>query len=197
MSELSRRNLLRNLAATAMAGSISVADAQHVHQMSADDAQKTGGVYRPKAFNPHEWDTLRRMCDMIFPADDHSKGALDAGAPEFIDLLASHNDEIAAMYTGGLAWLDHTMRTRHSAAFVDAGPEQQTELLDLIAFRKNATPELAAGVKFFDWARKMTSDAYYTSKIGIADLGFMGNKGMAKFEVPAEAIQYALKRSGL
>jgi gluconate 2-dehydrogenase gamma chain len=197
MSELSRRNLLRNLAATAVAGSISVADAQHVHQMSADDALKTGGVYKPKAFTAHEWDTLRRLCDMIFPADDRSKGALDAGAPEFIDLLASHNDEIAAMYTGGLAWLDHTMRTRHSAAFIDASPEQQTELLDLIAFRKNATPELAAGVKFFDWARKMTSDAYYTSKIGIADLGFMGNKGMAKFEVPAEAIQYALKRSGL
>jgi len=89
------------------------------------------------------------------------------------------------------------MRTRYSVNFAEARPEQQTELLDLIAFRKNATPELAAGVKFFDWARKMTSDAYYTSKVGIADLGFMGNKGMARFEVPAEALQYALKRSGL
>jgi len=171
--------------------------AGHVHTMAAEDTAAGGGAYKPKLLNDHEWATLRRLCDLIFPADDHSKGALDAGAPEFIDLLASHNDEIAALYTGGIAWMDDAMRRHHGVTFVDAPPEQQTAFLDLIAYRANATPETAAGVKFFDWARKMTSDAYYTSKVGIADLGYMGNKGMGKFEVPQAAIDYALKRSGL
>ncbi len=197
MSELSRRDLLRNVALSAALGGLTLEAAQHVHQMAAEDKQTAGGVYKPKVFTAHEWASLRRLCDLIFPADEHSKGALEAGAPEFIDLLASHNDDISALYTGGLAWMDHAMQTQHGTTFVDAKPEQQTALLDTIAYRKNSTKETAAGVKFFDWARKMTADAFYTSKVGIADLGYMGNKGMSKFEVPVEAVQYALKRSGL
>lgn len=197
MSDLSRRDLLRNVALSAALGGLSAEAAQHVHNMAATESQQSGGVYKPKLFTAHEWKTLRRLCDLIFPADEHSKGALEAGAPEFLDLLSSANDEIAALYTGGIAWLDQAMQKRQHVNFVDAKPDEQTTLLDIIAYRKNSTPETAAGVKFFEWARKMTSDAYYTSKAGIADLGYVGNKGMAKFEVPAAAVDYALKRSGL
>ena len=68
-------------------------------------------------------------------------------------------------------------------------------MLDLIAYRKNESAELGPGIKFFEWARKMVVDAYYTSPIGIKDLGYMGNTALSKFEVPQEAIDYALKRS--
>ena len=199
MSEISRRDLLRNVALSAALGGLTAEAAQHVHEIAAADKQKTAGVYKPKAFTSNEWAALRRLCDLIFPADSRSKGALEAGAPEFIDLLASHNSEIAAIYTGGLAWLDHEMLMRYGASFASAKPDQQTAMLDLIAYRKTAEtqPELGPGIHFFEWARKMTADAYYTSKVGVADLGYMGNKGMTKFEVPAEAIEYALKRSGL
>jgi hypothetical protein len=197
MSEISRREILRNVAVSITLGGFSAAQGQHVHEIAADDATTAGGVYKPKLFNAHEWATLRRLCDLIFPADDKSKGALDAGAPEFIDLLASHSEEIATMYTGGIAWLDNAMMKRNGVSFIDAKPEQQTALLDVIAYRKNMSPENGPGIRFFDWARKMTSDAYYTSKVGVADLGYMGNKGMSKFEVPVEAVDYALKRSGL
>ena len=192
MSEFSRRDVLRNVALSAMLGlTLDAQQAEHVHAMAAQDAGATGGVYKPKLFTDHEWAALRRLCDLILP------GALDAGAPEFIDLLASHNDEIAAIYTGGIAWMDNAMKMHHGVTFVDASPELETAFLDIIAYRANATPDTAAGVKFFDWARKMTADAYYTSKVGIADLGYLGNKGMGKFEVPQAAIDYALKRSGL
>lgn len=199
MSDVSRRDLLRNVALSAALGGLTAEAAQHVHQMAADEKKQAAGAYRVKAFTESEWPSLRRLCEMIFPADERSKGALEAGAPEFIDLLASQNREIAAIYTGGLAWLDAESNRRFGAAFVKARPGQQTELLDLIAYRKNAEsdPSLGAGVRFFDFARKMTSDAYYTSKVGIADLGFVGNKGMQQFQVPAEALQYALERSKL
>jgi gluconate 2-dehydrogenase gamma chain len=191
MSEISRRDVLRNVALSAMLGSVSAEAGQHVHEAATQDKQAAGGVYKPKALNEREYVTVRRLCDLIIP------GSLDGGAPEFIDLLSSQNPEMAAIYTGGIAWIEHEMGRRFNTTFVAAKPEQQTALLDLIAYRKNETPELAAGIRFFAWIRKMTADAYYTSKVGIADVGYMGNKGMAKFEVPAEAIQYALKRSGL
>ena len=87
------------------------------------------------------------------------------------------------------------MTKRYAASFVAARPEQQTAMLDLIAYRKNDSPELGPGIRFFHWVRNMTVDAFYTSKVGIKDVGYMGNKGMAKFEIPQEAIDYALKRS--
>ena len=101
------------------------------------------------------------------------------------------------MFTGGLAWLDHEMNRRYSASFVDTSPPQQASLLDLIAYRKNDSPELGPGIRFFTWVRNMTVDAFYTSKIGMDDLGFMGNGAMSEFSVPVSAIEYAVKRSGL
>lgn len=191
MSKPSRRDLIRNLAVSAATVGLSTAEAQHVHQMAADQTKASGGIYKSKAFTDHEYATLRKLCDIIFP------GSLEGGAPEFIDFLSSNNKEMQAIYTGGIAWLDRQMSARYQALFVAAKPEQQTQMLDLIAYRKNTTPELAPGIRFFDWVRKMTSDAYYTSAVGMKDIGFMGNKGMAKFQVPVEAIDYALKRSGL
>jgi hypothetical protein len=41
----------------------------------------------------------------------------------------------------------------------------------------------------------MVTDAYYTSPIGIKDIGYMGNTAVSEFHVPEEAVQYALKRS--
>jgi hypothetical protein len=124
-----------------------------------------------------------------------ANGAYKPKALNAHDLLASQNPELLAIYTGGVAWLDHTMQPRATADFLGATADQQTALLDLIAYRKNESPELGPGIKFFDWARKMVVDAYYTSPIGIKDLGYMGNTALSKFEVPQEAIDYALKRS--
>jgi hypothetical protein len=192
---MTRREVLKNTAMAAAAGATTTASAQHVHE--AVQEAKAAGPYKPQALNAHEWETLRRLCDLIVPADENSKGALDGGAPEYIDLLASNNAELAGLYTGGLAWLDNETRRRFESEFLTARPDQQTAILDLIAYRKNDSPELGPGIRFFDLARRMTIDAFYTSAAGIKALGYMGNKGMTTFHVPAEAIAYALKRSGL
>ena len=89
------------------------------------------------------------------------------------------------------------MLRSNESAFADASPEQQAALLDRIAYAKQAPPELAAGVAFFAAARRMVVDAFFTSKRGIEYLGYQGNGALAKFEVPAAALDYALKRSGL
>jgi gluconate 2-dehydrogenase gamma chain len=198
--DLSRRELLRTVGAsitlaTAGVQVVSAQGAQHVHQAVADE--KSTGPYKPKCFTAHQYDTLRKLADYIIPPDGNSKGALDAGAPEFIDFLCSRNDELAAIYTGGMAWLDHEMIRRYAADFFTAKPEQQSAVLDLIAYRKNESPELGPGIHFFNWARNMTVDAYYTSKAGMDELGYMGNTVRTEFSVPVEAIEYAIKRSGL
>lgn len=194
MSEVTRRDLLQKIALSIGAGTLSLEAAQHVHGLAAQE-KAAHGVYQPKGLNAHEYKTLARLADYIVPAEGESGSATDAGCPEWIDLMASENPQLLAIYTGGIVWLDHAMQLRNAPNFVDATPAQQTAILDLIAYRKNESPELGPGIKFFEWARKMVVDAYYTSPIGIKDLGYMGNTALAKFEVPQQAIDYALKRS--
>ena len=186
-----RRGMLAGIAALALAGPVGLAEAQHVHAAAAADTNVGGGVYKPKALTQHEFDSLRKLSEIIVP------GATKGGTAEFVDLLSSQNPEMLAIFTGGLAWLDDSMKRTYNATFLAAKPEQQTALLDQIAYRKNETPELAAGIRFFVWARRLAVDAYYTSPAGIKELGYLGNKGMKEFTVPQEAIDYAVKRSGL
>lgn len=190
MSSPTRREVLRTVATTALAGSLSAQQAQHVHQEAAKAAEP-GGVYHPKALTTHEFSTLEKLCELIVP------GASKGPAAEFIDLLASQNPEMAAIYTGGLAWLDHAMRRSVNATFLQAAPADQVALLDKIAYGGNASPDLAAGIRFFEWVRRMTVDAYYTSAAGIQELGYLGNKAVSEFKAPQEAMDYALRRSGL
>jgi len=194
MSEVTRRDLLQRIALSFTAGQLSLEAAQHVHGVAADE-KTAHGVYKPKGLNAHEYKTLEKLADYIVPADGGPGGAVAAGAPEWIDLMSSENPQLLAIYTGGIAWLDHAMERRYTADFLSASTEQQTAMLDLIAYRKNESPELGPGIKFFEWARKMVVDAYYTSPIGIKELGYIGNTALSKFEVPQEAIDYALKRS--
>src|SRR5579872_1043606 len=152
MFDATRCEMLQRIAAAVLAGPVSAEAADHVHKALAETSAGAA-AYQPKALNAHEFATLQRLCELIVP------GASKGQAAEFIDLLSSQNPEMAGIYTGGLAWLDHTMRSSTNRVFLSARPADQAALLDKIAYRRNATPEWAAGVRFFDWARRMTVDA--------------------------------------
>src|SRR5260370_40357851 len=122
MSELSRRELLQSIALSVTLGGLSPAAAQHVHSVAADEKASTG-VYKAKALNPHEYQTLERLADLIIPPDEKSPGAVASGACEFIDLLASQNPRLQAIYTGGRAWGDQAMKRRDSSGFWCAKPQ--------------------------------------------------------------------------
>jgi hypothetical protein len=196
MSE-TRREVLRNIAMAVTFAGIPADAAQHVHTAAAEAKTAAGGTYKPKLFNPHEYATVKRLAELIIPADEVSGSAVDAGAPEFIDLIGNHNEDMGTRLTGGIAWLDRRMEKKTGKSFLDSPVAEQTAVLDLISYRKNATPELEPGIVFFEWMRRLTADAFYTSPIGVKDIGYMGNKGMTKFEVPVAAIEYAMKKSGL
>lgn len=203
MGARTRRELLRHIALSMTLGSagtyvLSAQDSQHVHVMVAQEKMAQGGRYQPKALTAHEYATLQKLSDYVIPADERSPGALAANAADYIDFLCSASDEMKRIYTGGIEWLDDAMQHRYDGrSFLSASPEQQTGMLDLIAYRESRReqPDLAPGIDFFTWARKMIVDAYYTSPIGIKELGYMGNTAMAHFSVPQSAIDYAIKRS--
>jgi gluconate 2-dehydrogenase gamma chain len=198
MSEITRRDALRRLALVLTAtGVVDRVAAQEVHQMTSHAQAAAGGTYTPKGLTPHEYKTLERLTDLIIPVENGAPGAVAAGAAAWIDMLTSVSDQLKTTYTTGLAWLDSSMKQRGAEDFLSASPAVQTELLDVIAYRRNTTPELAPGIQFFTWARRMTVDAFYTSEIGIRDIDYRGNTALVSYPEPTESIAYALKRSGL
>jgi gluconate 2-dehydrogenase gamma chain len=179
---ISRRDVLRTLALGAAGGSvlqvIPLDAAERAHQIvRKEKAAASAGKYVPKYFSRKQYETVISLCDTIIPKDEKSGGAVEAGAPEFIDLLTSENEEYQLALGGGLMWLDTHCIDLYERVFMECTPEQQKEILDLVAFRKNAKKDssLSQGVAFFALLRKMTCDGYYTSKIGIEDLQYVGN----------------------
>jgi gluconate 2-dehydrogenase gamma chain len=185
---ITRRDVLKTLAMGAVGGSVLQAvplqAAQHVHRMIAQEKSRGGtGTYRPKFFSAHQYQTLSSLCDAIIPADEHSAGAVKAGAPEFIDLLTSENKDYQLALGGGMMWLDGLCADRFGSTYLACSPVEKKQVLDLIAYRKNADTDaaLSQGVEFFAFLRRLTGDGFYTSEIGIKDLQYTGNTYVMEF----------------
>ena len=185
---VSRRDILRTLTAAVPLGSvlsvIPLQAAQHAHKIVKQEKAATpAGAYAPKFFTANQFKTLQSLCQTIIPPDEGSDGAIEAGAPEFIDLLTSENKDYQRRLGGGLIWLDATCNAKFGKAYLECTLADQKLILDLIAYRKNAErdPTLSTGVHFFEFLRNLTADGFFTSEIGIKYLGYVGNDYLAEF----------------
>ena len=188
-----RRELLYQIAAATAGAATPLAAQQHPAHKAAADATRPA-VH--KVFNEHEFKTLQVLSNWIIPPDEKSKGGIEAGTAEFIDVMAATEPKLAGAFTGGVAWLDHQMRERHSKSFVECTQAQQKEMLDQIAWRQKAPPELGPGAAFLGLMRAWTVDALYSSQAGIADLGYVGNTALSEFNgCPDEVVKQLLEKS--
>jgi hypothetical protein len=175
-----RRTMLRLLAAAPAAAGFTWTDAEaqqaHTHAQAAQTAaKKTGAPYKPKFFTPHEWATVTMLVDIIIPKDERSGSATDAGVPEFMDFMMSDQPGRQTAMRGGLAWLDRECVSRFDKTFIDCTAAQRTQVLDDIAWPRKAPPGLSHGVAFFNSFRDLTASGFWTTKMGMHDLQYMGN----------------------
>ena len=189
-----RRDLLKSLtlgiSAAPALRAIPLRAANYAHELL--EREKATGEYKPRFFSAHQYKTLQALCEAILPRDEHSGGAIDAGAPGFIDLLTSENSEFQLKLGGGLMRLDAVCADRFGRSYVECAADQKKQMLDAIAYRKNAATDPGASqlIEFFSLLRNLTLDGYFTSKIGIEYLGYIGNTSLKEFpgcpEVPGE-----------
>lgn len=144
-------------------------------------------------FTPSELNTITILADIIIPKDDFSGSASDAKVPDFIEFIVKDQPRYQLPMRGGLKWLDVKSLKLFKKSFAEASKEQQIEIVELIAFPEKAAPENAAGVSFFNLMRNLTATGFFTSKEGIADMGYKGNQPNEWDGVPDEV----LKKFGL
>jgi hypothetical protein len=181
-SGVSRRDLFQ------IVGSAPVLAAATAGASFAQTHAARQSAYQRKVFDEHHWRTVRVLCDLILPADERSGSATQAGVPEFIDdwldfrKQEDGHDDLAAHILGGLAWLDLESSRLFQKAFADAGPERQKQILDRVAWPERAAAEDRRWTAFFSKFRDLTLNGFYSSKMGIADLPYLGNTAVPEWK---------------
>jgi hypothetical protein len=140
-------------------------------------------------FTPHEMKTITVLGDIIIPKDDVSGSASDAKVPDFIEFIVKDQPEHQVPMRGGLHWIDMQCLKRYNNAFAECNQQQQMEMVDDIAWPKKAKPEMKPGVKFFNLMRNLTATGFYTSQIGVKDVGYIGNTPNQWNGVPADVLK--------
>jgi gluconate 2-dehydrogenase gamma chain len=191
--QVSRRDLLQVFgsvpaAAVVVSGTAAAGEAEgdvHLHSAAAAVVQ---GTYQRKVFDDHQWKTVCVLCNLIIPADERSGSATQAGVPEFLDdwiafrTEQDNNEDFKGGIFGGLMWLDRESLRLFEKEFADAAPEQQKQILDRIAYLARAAQEDHVWAGFFSQFRNLTITGFFSSKMGIADLPYLGNTAVAEWK---------------
>jgi gluconate 2-dehydrogenase gamma chain len=172
-------------------------------QASAENAAPAGGINRMKEeaewekevrsktfFTAEEMATITILGDIILPKDEISGSASDAGVPAFIEFIVKDMPDHQIPMRGGLRWLDMQCLNKYDKGFKDCTAAQQMELVEAIAWPEKAKPEMAQGVAFFNLMRNLTASGFYTSELGVKDIGYVGNVPNQWNGVPADVQQH-------
>jgi hypothetical protein len=181
---VSRRGLLQII------GSVPAVAAVTASPVGAHAARQVEakGAYHRQTFDDQQWKTVRVLCDLIIPADRHSGSATQAGVPEFLDDWIAFrtdqdgNQDLRAEIFGGLMWLDRESRRLFQKNFADAAVSEQKQILDRIAYKDRAAKDDHPWAAFFNEFRSLTVGGFYSSKMGVGDLPYLGNVAVEEWK---------------
>jgi hypothetical protein len=191
---MNRRDAARLLAVAPVATAFrwapeSVREAAALAREALSGAPVQGTPFQPRFFAAHEWRTVRVLVDLIIPADEHSGSATQAGVPEFIDFMCVDDKSLQIPVRGGLAWLDTAAHEAFGKTFIDGTTAERAGMLDRVAWPKKAKPVDAQGAAFFTSFRDLTASGFYSSRMGVHDLRYIGNTFVHEWNgCPPEAL---------
>jgi gluconate 2-dehydrogenase gamma chain len=129
--------------------------------------------YQAGFFRPDEFETVRILAELIFPADE-KPGATDARVAEFIDSVvagaAEFMPELQEKWTKGLAWLDEESKRRCGQPFRLASSHDQAGLLTEMSLPERDPHASHPGFAFYKVLKEMSVEGFYSSRIGLLDV---------------------------
>ncbi len=144
-------------------------------------------------FTAHEMATITVLVDIIIPKDETSGSATEAKVPDFLEFIVKDMPQHQTPMRGGLRWLDVQCLKQFDKAFVDCDEKQRIAMVDQIAYPNKAKPDMKQGVAFFNLMRNLTVTGFFTSEIGVKDVGYKGNTPNQWNGVPEDVLkQYNL-----
>ncbi len=133
-----------------------------------------GAVYKPKWFQPDEWAEIKVMVDLIIPRDAKSGSATEAGVPQYMDFFCSEYPSYAWV-RDALRWFDGFAYNSYQKSFVTCTDAERRAMLDQVAWPAKAAPAVRDGVNHFNRLRDFTASGFFSSRVGVRDIGYIGN----------------------
>ncbi len=160
------------------------------------EKERDAKLMQQRFFTESEMATIKILIDIIIPRDEVSGSATEAGVHDFIEFIVKDMPWHQLPLRGGLQWLDNYCLKKYGTIFRECTPASQLEVVNLIAYPVEAPPEMKQGVKFFNLLRDLTATGFFTSQMGLNDLGYQGNRPNQWNGVPDEVLkQYGLAYS--
>jgi Gluconate 2-dehydrogenase subunit 3 len=142
--------------------------------------------------------TTTALCDLIIPADDAAPAASSVGVVDFIDewISAPYPQQRAdrQIILPGLLWIETEAKARFGRPFAGITDEQRAVIADAICSPGKAAPDMSTAAKFFAKFRDLTAGGFYTTPVGMKDIGYVGNVPMERFDGPPAEL---LRKLGL
>jgi gluconate 2-dehydrogenase gamma chain len=161
---------------------------QHVPTQQPPQVREPAVNYKATFFTALEWRTVKTLVDIVIPRDAKSGSASEARVPEFMDFVMKEYPNNQARMRDGLGWLNAESRTRFGVPFPDAKKAEQIQIVEDIAWPAKAKPQHVAGARFFSSFRDLTASGFFTSRMGVKDIGYRGNIPQASWSgCPATA----------
>ena len=152
-------------------------------------------LFAEKFFTDHELFSLDKICNLILPPNEFGS-IRDAEVVQLIEFMAKDIPAYKEPLRNGLSWIDNESKKRFNNLFVDCDITQQKNIFDEIAYydpNKSIT-DYSEPVQWFNLVRNLTMTGYFTSEIGIKDLGYKGNIPNIWDGVPQDVLdQYGLE----
>jgi gluconate 2-dehydrogenase gamma chain len=142
-----------------------------------------------KFFTEHELATITVLADIIIPADEVSGSASNAKVPELIEFIVKDMPQHQVPLRGGIKWLDMQCFKQYENPFTDCTTQQQITMIDEIAYPDKAKSGVKQGVAFFSLLRNLVATGFYTSEIGVKDIGHSGNEPHQWNGVPEDVLK--------
>jgi len=155
-----------------------------------EELERLEKLHAEELFNAHEIETIGVLSTVILPPKEPHGGPLEANVPEFVEFIGKDMPDLQQTLLGGLMWLDHKSNTEYGTEFKSATLAQQKQICDQICWHDPEVPldDQALEIQFFALMRNLTLTGYYTSKVGIEDLGYKGNQPNVWDGVPQEVL---------
>ena len=143
-------------------------------------------------FTAEQRQTAATLCELIIPADEHSPSAAALGVPDFIDEWISapypEQQEDRKPVLDGLAWMEAESKQRFDKDFASLSEEQKHAICDDVCHGAKAKKEFKTAAKYFSKFRSLTAGGFYSTPVGMADIGYVGNTPLAKFDGPPQEV---------
>lgn len=193
---MERREILRYIGIASVAGTFP-GFSKWAFACPQDHPQVTGSQhrsipYKPLFFSPEHYQMLDHIAEIIIP-EDGTPGAKQAGVAEFIDFMVANRVPVSASrdvrstedamemgneaqnrFIAGLDWINVRCHSEFGHDFMECTREQQSSLMEELAYKAKFKPTTESGRAFFQLMRDYTVVGYYTTKIGLESLGYPG-----------------------